>query len=316
MGSTSFVTTHSLPKNDQSDNGPSNFDNAPVAGNVSERSISVGSNSTAFCSLPQCDTCLALLQSHQNSLAPAPTSCANSVRSQLDNSSHASSQNSINKMATFGQPNVVCLNSSATMADTQRKISIMSTMSTDSDYVSDTNNLYFDGTVRKLSDVQNCHEIPNADLFNYMKPASCNLSLNLSAVSASKSSVKDQSCQTPEYPLDCVDLNGDSRFPDPRGAQLPLSDYENFDDPKRKISNISTISTLSSLSTESASTFDTITLGQDVATCNEDTVLVLKGDECSPRKYEHSGLQQVSHTTDHVILGLKHTFILSFVNLL
>lgn len=297
-GQSNFITVQSLP-NDQNDRSQLNLDNTSVSGNVSERS----SNPTVFCSLPQCDTCLALLQSHQNSLVRTLSSCENSVQSQLNSSSHASSQNSNNKMM-YSQLNV-CPNSNA-VSDAHRKISVMSnqsTLSTDSDYVSDTSNLYYDkNNIRKLSDVQNCYDVPNnADMLYYIKPATCNLNLNLLAVS-SKSPVKDQSCQTPEFPLDFVDFKNETRF-----VNEPGNIYENFEDPKRKISNISTISTLSSLSTESTSTFDTITLGPDNASPNEDT-LIAREDECGSQKFEDHGLHQVSHTTGHVSTELNHCF--------
>lgn len=294
-GQSNFITVQSLP-NDQNERSQLNLDNTSVLGNVSERS----SNPTVFCSLPQCDTCLALLQSHQNSLVRTLSSCENSVQSQLNNSSHTSSQNSNNKMM-YSQSSVC-----PPVSDDHRKISVMSnqsTMSTDSDYVSDTSNLYYDNNnIRKLSDVQNCYEVPNnADMFYYIKPATCNLNLNLLAVS-SKSPVKDQSCQTPEFPLDIVDFKNETRFVNEHG-----NIHENFEDPKRKISNISTISTLSSLSTESASTFDTITLGPDNASPNEDT-LITREYECGSQKFEHHGLHQVSHTTGHVSTELNNYF--------
>lgn len=232
-----------------------NVDSTLVVLDVSDRPVSVGSSSAACCSLPQCDTCLALLHSQQNPLAPISTSFVNSVRSQLDNASHTSSQ-TVNK-TVFNQPSTCPGNA---VVDTQRKISVVSnqsTMSTDSDYVSDTNNLYLDGHNQKLSDVQ----MPNAvESFNYGRPASCNLSLNLS--NTYKSSVKDQSCQTPVYPPDCIDFKNEVKLSDIHNMQSQV-ERENFDDPKRKISNISTISTLSSLSAESSSTFDTVTLGPD-----------------------------------------------------
>lgn len=241
------------------------MDSAPVLSDVSDRPVSVGSSSVACCSLPQCDTCLALLRSQQNPLAPISTSFVNSARSQLDNASHTSSQ-TINK-SVFNQSPAY----SNTLGDVQRKISVVSnqsTMSTDSDYVSDTNNLYLDNHARKLSDVQNFYETYNAELSNYTKPASYNLTLNLT--NTYKSTVKDQSCQTPGYPPDCVDFKNEVKLSDIHKMQSPVLERgENWNDPKRKISNISTISTLSSLSAESSSTFDTITLGPDTASADD-----------------------------------------------
>ena len=254
------------------------------------------SGSAACCSLPQCDTCLGLLHSQQNSLVAQSTSLINCVRSQLDSASHAG----VNKIASAfttpsppnscsvavtGTPSAVTAAANTVMpsglhsVDAQRKISVMSnqsTMSTDSDYVSDTNNLYFDGHMRKFSDT-NCYEPPNSaeSYHNFAKPASCSLTLNLSAASTTTTSwarcSKDQSCQTPvAYPPDCVDFKNEVKLSDiQRQASVGGESNSSFDDPKRKISNISTISTLSSLSTESTSTFDTITLGTDNASQDE-----------------------------------------------
>lgn len=243
-------------------------DNTPVLSDVSEHLVSVGSNSATCCSLPQCDTCLALLQSHQIPLAPISVYANSTTRSQLDNTSHTNSH-SVNK-TIFSQPSE---SHPAQTADTERKISVMSnqsTMSTDSDYVSDTNNLYFDGHVRKLSDIQNYYEAPNREILTYPKATSCNLSLNLSAIRTSKSSVKDQSCQTPIYTPDSVDFRNEVKLSDIQRMQIPFTDGVGVEDARRKISNISTISTLSSLSTESTSTFDTVTLGPDNSTSNEE----------------------------------------------
>jgi len=199
---------------------------------------------------------------------------------------------------TGSATNVVNTCSSIAM-DPHRKISIMSnqsTMSTDSDYVSDTSNLqYFEGKTRKLSDGQGLSEVPSGvEMFHYTKPASCNLNLNLASVySAAKMNVKDQSCQTPELPLDGGAINNTNIF---QGTQttLPSCEHESFDDPKRKISNISTISTLSSLSTESASTFDTVTMGAETFTF-EDASSV-RDEECNVRRLDEAVLPQVRET--------------------
>lgn len=276
--------------------------------NVSDRYVPVAGccSPATFCSLPQCDMCLALLQLHQISLVPTlTTSCANSVRSQLDNSSHGNSQY-LNKIVYSQQqqpqppvhhyvyscpPTSVNGGVNNIAMDPHRKISILSnqsTMSTDSDYVSDASYLCLDGRTRKLSDVQNHTEIPSSvEMFHYTKPASCNLNLNLSTA---KMNVKDQSCQTPDLPVE-----GQPKAPDfqAAGAQTSLPMFEcgeNLDDdPKRKISNISTNTTLSSLSTDSASTFDTVA---EILCVSEDT----RDEESICRKSDTAVSAQVSET--------------------
>lgn len=255
---------------EKSDCGISTVDNGggAVMRDVSERLLPLGKNSAAYCFMPQCDTCLALLQTQQIPLAPISTSCANSVRSQLDNSSHTNSSQNLSKPVVPNQAIFACPSSSAAAFDAQRKVSVVSnqsTMSTDSDYVSDTSNLYFDPRSRKLSDVPKSYELASGEIFHYSKPASFNLNLNLAT--SFKSPMKDQCCQTPEFPLECADTRHEVKISDIHDIRFTRPEQGGSDDLERKISNIST---LSSMSTDSTSTFDTVTHGVDSVSGNED----------------------------------------------
>lgn len=281
---------------EKSDLGMSNVDSGgAVIRDVSERFLPLGNNSAAYCFMPQCDTCLALLQTQQITLAPIHTSCANSVRSQLDNSSHTNSSQNSSKPVMQNQIFACPTHSGA--LDPQRKISVVSnqsTMSTDSDYVSDTNNLYFDPRSRKLSDVPSSYELASGEIFHYSKPASFNLNLNIAAANSLKSTTKDQCCQTPEFPLESVDPRHEVKISDIQNMRFTMPDQDGGDDLKRKISNISTISTLSSMSTESASTFDTVTHGVDPVSGNEDSSAV-RIDDSGSRNYDQpQNIVQVS----------------------
>lgn len=284
---------------EQSDSGLSNLDSGGGVGmrDVSERFLPSGNNSAAYCFMPQCDTCLALLQTQQIPLAPTHTSCANSVRSQLDNSSHTSSSQNLSKPVASQNQIFACPSSSGAL-DSNRKISVVSnqsTMSTDSDYVSDTNNLYFDPRSRKLSDVPSSYELAGGEIFHYSKPASFNLNLNLAAANSFKSSMKDQGCQTPEFPLESVDPRHEVKMSDIQDMRFTMPYQDGGDDLKRKISNISTISTLSSMSAESASTFDTVTHEVDPVSGNEDPLAVKVDDSGSRSGDQLQNVAQVSN---------------------
>ncbi|CAK9134009.1 unnamed protein product, partial [Ilex paraguariensis] len=281
---------------EQSDSGLSNLDSGAAARDVSERFPPLGNNSAAYCFMPQCDPCLALLQTQQIPLAPTHTSCANSVRSQLDNSSHTNSSQNLSKPVAAQNQMFVCPSSSGA-PDAHRKISVVSnqsTMSTDSDYVSDTNNLYFDPRSRKLSDVPSSYELASGEIFHYSKPASFNLNLNLAAANSFKSTMKDQCCQTPEFPLANVDPRHEVKISDIQNMRFTTPDPDGGDDLRRKISNISTISTLSSMSAESASTFDTVTHGVDVVGGHEDP-LAVRVDDGGRSGDQLQNVAQVSH---------------------
>ncbi len=274
------------------DYGVASYDTTSPSVDVSERIFPSGNNVAASCSLPQCDTCLASLQTSQIPLVPASFS-VNSVPFQLNYSSQESDQ-TLSKHPQ--RTSFTCPHKS--VADVQRKVSVISnqsTLSTDSDYVSDPNNLYFDGRTRKLSDVQNRTELPGTDIFHFSKPASYNLNLNFSTAYA-KSTTKDQFCQTPEFSTDCFDPRSEIRATNfPHHPSSPLVEEEGSDSGQRRISNVSAISSVSSLSVESTKLTDSVATEQEIASAIENSRSVKSGEKGSEKfSRQFRSISQVS----------------------